>query len=109
MTTTTNNQTETFTDTALSLAIRRAEAMHSVYHIEAIALLPGRFYVQHKEEVSRCYIVDNRTESARCSCPAFDKSGICKHMAFCHEVNRIEEMEEAQMWEDYGDYLVSQH
>lgn len=79
---------KTPTIAAIETAIARAEALHGVYDCEAVPGLTGRFYVQHKEQPGRCYIVDTRPGSARCSCPQFEKAAVCKHQAFAHVPTR---------------------
>ena len=85
---------QTPTVTAIETAIRRADAMHGVYSCEPIPGLPGRFYVQHEAEPTRCYLVDIRPGKQRCSCPQFEKAAVCKHGAFAHQAQRIREGEE---------------
>ena len=42
----------------IEAAIKKADAMHSMYECEPATCLPGRYYVQHKEQTHRCYLVD---------------------------------------------------
>ena len=85
---------KTPTITAIETAIARAEAMHGTYTCEPMPSIPGCFYVQHNTQPTRCYIVDARGGKVRCSCPQFEKAGVCKHGAFVHESERIAQGEE---------------
>ena len=79
--------------TAIENAIKKADAMHGTYTCEALPGLSGRYYVQHNVDAERCYHVDVRPSALRCSCPAFEKAATCKHLAFAHEHQLIEEGE----------------
>lgn len=81
---------------AIDTAIRNGQKMHGMYTVEAVAGLPGRYYVQHKEQPRRCYIVDMREGRERCQCPQFDMAASCKHQFFCFDWLRMEEAEEIE-------------
>jgi len=77
----------------IEAAIAKADNMHGVYTCEAMPNVPGKFYVERKDEADGTFIV-YITSAKHCSCPAFAKDAVCKHQAYLHQWNRIAEGEE---------------
>ena len=97
---------QTPTIAAIETAIARAEAMHGTYTCDAVPAMPGRFYVQHKAQPKRCYFVNTRTGSQRCSCPAFEKAAVCKHLAFAKQTEQEAQAEARADYEAFGKHLA---
>ncbi len=93
----------------IEAAIAKADNMHGVYTCEEMPCVPGKFYVEHKNEADGTFIV-YVTSAKHCSCPAFDRDAVCKHQAFLNQWNRIAEGEaEAEAraeYEEFGKHLL---
>ncbi len=87
---------KTPTIAAIEDAIAKADAMFGRYTCDAIPGMPGRYYVQHAKEFGRCYLVNTRPGAQRCSCPAFAKAAVCKHVAFAKQNEQIAAWEAEQ-------------
>ena len=84
----------------IEAAIAKADNMHGTYYCEPVPSVHGKFYVGHNTDVDSTYI----TSSKHCTCPAFAKDAVCKHQAFLHQIQRIEE--EEALAKEYGALLL---
>jgi len=76
----------------IEAAIAKADNMHGVYTCEEMPCVPGKFYVERKDENGK--VITYITNAAHCSCPAFAKDAVCKHQAFLAQWEACEEGEE---------------
>ena len=97
---------QTPTIAAIETAIARAETMHGTYTCEPMPNVPGYFYVQLDADPNRCYIVVTRAGSQRCTCPAFEKSAVCKHLAFAKQTEQEAQAEARAEYEAFGKHLA---
>lgn len=82
------------TQQAVETAIRNGEKMHGKYAVIPALCVPGVFYVQHKEDVNRTYLVNTNKGRERCDCEQWKREEACKHQWFVAETKRIEAGEE---------------
>jgi len=97
---------QTPTIAAIETAIARAETMHGTYTCDAVPAMPGWFYVQFIADARRCYMVDTRPGSQRCTCPQFKKAAVCKHQAFAKQTEQEAQAEARAEYEAFGKHLA---
>ena len=93
---------KTPTIAAIEAASAKADNMHGVYTCEEMPCVPGKFYVERKDEDGK--VIVYITSKSHCSCPAFAKAAVCKHQAFLNQCQRIEE--EEALAKEYGALLL---
>lgn len=80
----------TMQEKAVETAIRNGEKMHGKYEVIPMQFVSGSYFVQHKEDTDRTYIVNANKTRERCQCDFFAKWGTCKHQWFVAETLKIE-------------------
>ena len=92
------------TAAAIETAINNGEKMFGHYDFTASNRTKGRFFVEHKNDTQRAYLVDTRPGHRNCECPQFEREGVCKHQWFVDENLRI--AEEAACQQEYRDMVL---
>lgn len=88
---------KTLSSSAVETAIRNAARDAAKYEVEHFAA--GYWFVTRIGDVSRMYWVD--TNEGTCDCPAFERSGCCKHQKMVADVIDLER-QEAEYEERYA-------
>jgi hypothetical protein len=84
------------TDEAIQTAIRNEQTMTG-YEVTEFECVPGNFYVHTPR--GEDYTVCIRAGVENCTCPYFQKEGICKHFVRCEkDAAMIAEAEERDFY-----------